>query len=258
MKNNKNTSYIIIAAIVFLVLIAIVVASIMTKCGGSDNINETNATVETTVGMQILGSIAPTDENGSTISSNEDSESNSTSNTIESSQSDNGNNSGSDSNNTANSNNNGSNSQNANNNSNNSSTKVCTVDGNKYNIGDTVTCTFKLKTPETLENYQGNISYDSKYLKVKNAKFGKPASSGGVLNYKNVKNQIVFNGSNITTGYDYTNGGTFMTVTYEVVAEGNTSTSFNWQTARGFSGDNKKYVNNGKADSGLVVTKEFS
>lgn len=261
MVNNKrkNTSSIIIVAVVLLVLIVIVVASIMTKCGdSSDSTNNTNATTDATAGMQIIGSISATDENGNTISSNENSENNPSLNANGSSQTNSGNNSGSNSNNnSSDTNNNGSNNQNANNNSNNSSTKVCNVDGNKYNVGDTVTCTFKLKSPETLVNYQGYISYDSKYLKVTKAILGKPASSGGIINYKNVKNQIVFNGSNITTGFDYTKGGTLITVTYEVVAGGSTKTAFNWQVARGFS-SNKVYVNDGKADSGLVITKDYS
>ena len=251
MQNNKNkkTSFIIIAAVVFLVLIVIIIASIMTKCGGSSDVtNNTNPTTDATAGMQILGSISATDENGNTVSSNEDPENNSSLSTNASSQTDSGNNS--DSNNNS--------SGTSNQNSNNSSKKICTVDGNKYNVGDTVTCTFKLKSPETLENYQAYISYDSKYLKVTSAKLNKPASSGGVLNYKTVNNQIVFNGSNITTGYDYTKGGTLITVKYKVVAAGSTNTTFNWQVARGFSGDNKKYVNDGKADSGLVITKDYS
>ncbi|MGN1433369.1 MAG: cohesin domain-containing protein, partial [Ruminococcus sp.] len=132
---------------------------------------------------------------------------------------------------------------------------ACTLDGNKFAVGDTVTCVYKLYAPEVLENYQGYISYDTKYLSVKSAKLDGPAKSSGFLNY-NLNGKIKFNGSNISTGYDYTNTGSFIVVNYEIKAAGSTTPKFVWEVATGES--EKAYVENNKAVNGLKLTKEYS
>ena len=141
-----------------------------------------------------------------------------------------------------------------------SSSKVCTLDGNKYNVGDTVTCVFYLTAPKVLENYQATIRYDSKYLKVQSARLNAPASYGGVLNFK-LSNRIEFNGSSISPGFDYTKGGEFVTVTYEIVSAGSTTTSVEWVVATELSMTSKhgtSYVKDGKAVNGMKLTKKYS
>lgn len=141
-----------------------------------------------------------------------------------------------------------------------SSSKVCTLDGKKYNVGDTVTCVFYLTTPKVLENYQATIRYDSKYLKVQSARLNAPASYGGILNFK-LSNRIEFNGTNISSGFDYTKGGEFLTVTYEIVSAGSTTTNVEWVVATELSTTSKhgvSYVKDGKAANGMKLTKKYS
>lgn len=136
-----------------------------------------------------------------------------------------------------------------------SSSKALTIDGKKVSKGSTVTCVYKLKSPEALENYQASIKYDSKYLKVTSAKLSEEARGGGILNFK-LDGEIKFNGSNISSGYDYENGGEFLTVTYEALATGSTTTTFEWEVATGMSG--KSYVTDNKPASGLKISKTYS
>ena len=68
--------------------------------------------------------------------------------------------------------------------------------------------------------------------------------------------EIKFNGSNISSGYDYENGGEFLTVTYEALATGSTTTTFEWEVATGMSG--KSYVTDNKPASGLKISKTYS
>lgn len=133
--------------------------------------------------------------------------------------------------------------------------KVLSVDGSKFNVGDTITCTYKLTTPEVIENYEGSIKYDSDYLEVKSARLLSPATSGGILNFK-LKNEIKFNGSNISGAYDYTESTDFMVVTYEVKSGGSTSVSEDWIVITGVS--QKPYVENGKLVNGAKITKTYS
>ena len=113
---------------------------------------------------------------------------------------------------------------------------------------------YKLTSPEKLENYQAEISYDTKYLSVKSAYLDGSADSGGLLNY-NLNGKIKFNGSNISKGYNYTKEDNFVVVNYEIKATGSTTPTFTWIVATGVSG--KAYVKDNKATGGLKITKEY-
>lgn len=154
----------------------------------------------------------------------------------------------------SNNNSNSSNSSGGSSTNNNKSTTL-SIDGNKFSKGSTVTCVYKLKSPEALENYQASIKYNSKYLKVKSAKLSEAARGGAILNFK-LDGEIKFNGSNISSGYEYEKAGEFLTVTYEVLATGSTTTKFEWEVATGMSG--KAYVTDNKAASGLKISKTYS
>ncbi len=132
---------------------------------------------------------------------------------------------------------------------------VLSIDGNKFNVGDTITCTYKLTTPEVIENFQGSINYDPDCLEVKNARLLKPATSGGLLNYK-LKDEIRFNGTNISGAYDYTESTDFMVVTYEVKSGGSTSVTEDWIVITGVS--QKPYAENDKLINGAKITKTYS
>lgn len=111
------------------------------------------------------------------------------------------------------------------------SSEVLSIDGNKYSVGDTVTCRLNVTTPKVVENYQATVTYDSDYLEVTKAKLVSPAAAGGILNYKNA-GVIKFNGSNISDGYDYTGGGAIVEITYKVKSAGSTTPRVKWEIIR--------------------------
>ena len=109
-----------------------------------------------------------------------------------------------------------------------------------------------------LANFQATISYDSSKLKVKKAELQKPATVNSIINAKNA-GVIKFNGSDISTGYDYTNGGDFFVVTYEVTGTGSASTSFLWESASTI--ENNKIIThideNGKSDGTVTLSTSY-
>ena len=128
------------------------------------------------------------------------------------------------------------------------------IGGKTYNVGDKVTCTYQLTCKKLFVNFQALINYDGSCLKATNAYFEGQATSGSVLNY-DLDSQIKFNGIKLS-GYNYTNGGNFFVVEYEVIGGGSTSPEFVWQIAT----DNKDnaLVKNGVADSSLQLTESYS
>lgn len=285
-EKTKKSKNILSIALASLIVLTATSAAVMSGCGeGSESTNETRTVTETELVTVVVDGTYATDANGNTVSAeNTGSQTSSNGNSSEkneNSSSQNANNSGAysansssggnSSNNSASSNSgNNSNSSSANNSSSGNSgsstassnthkpvtdSNACTLDGHKFAVGDTVTCVYKLYAPEVLENYQGYISYDTKYLSVKSAKLEGPAKSSGLLNYK-LNGKIKFNGSNISTGYDYTDTGNFIVVNYEIKAAGSTTPKFTWEVATGES--EKAYVENNKAVNGLKLTKEYS
>lgn len=224
----------------------------------SNEKNENSSSQNTNNSGSSANSSSSNSNSNNSASSNNSSNSNNNSNSNSSN-----NNSNSNNNNNSNSSNNNSSSSSSNKNNSSSSnthkpvtdSNYCTLDGHKYAVGDTVTCIYKLTSPEKLENYQAEISYNTKYLSVKSAYLDGPADSGGLLNY-NLNGKIKFNGSNISKGYNYTKEDNFVVVNYEIKAAGSTTPSFNWEVATGVSG--KAYVTNNKPASGLKITKEYS
>lgn len=102
-------------------------------------------------------------------------------------------------------------------NSSHASKDVCLVNGTKCYVGDTITIALNIKTPKVLENFQGFTEYDSEYLKFESAK----ANVSGLVN--NHESTIYYNGSNISTGFDFTSTGTLYTATFKVLKKGETS-----------------------------------
>lgn len=281
---GKKSKHILTIALASLIALSATSAAVMSGCGeNSESTNETKTISETELVTAVVDETYATDAKGNTIpaeSKGSDTSSNANGNSKkdESSSSQKTNNSGSSANSSAgssNSNNSSSSKSNNNNNSsgNNSSSSsnktnkpssnthkpvtdsnACTLDGNKFAVGDTVTCVYKLTSPEKLENYQAEISYDTKYLSVKSAYLDGPAESGGLLNY-NLKGKVKFNGFNITKGYNYTKEDNFVVVNYEIKASGSTTPTFTWIVATGVS--EKAYVKDNKATDGLKITTEY-
>lgn len=137
-----------------------------------------------------------------------------------------------------------------------SNSKSLKIGGKTFNVGDTIVCTYKLKTPAVLENYQARIKYDSSKLTCKSAKMSEPAKNGAMLNIK-IAGEISLSGVNIGDGYDYTNGGTFMTVVYEVKGGGSTSPSYHWEVACRASDSKNLIDKKGKPASGFKLSSSY-
>lgn len=283
----KKSKQILTIALASLIVLSAASAAVMSGCGeSSESTNETKTVTETELVTVVVDETYATDAKGNTIpaeskgsdtssngnANNQNNESSSSQKTNNSSSSANSSSGGNNSNNTASSNSNSGNNNNSNSSGNNSSSSsktntpssnthkpvtdsnACTLDGNKFAVGDTVTCVYKLTSPEKLENYQAEISYDTKYLSVKSAYLDGSADSGGLLNY-NLNGKIKFNGSNISKGYNYTKEDNFVVVNYEIKATGSTTPTFTWIVATGVSG--KAYVKDNKATGGLKIAKEY-
>lgn len=158
-------------------------------------------------------------------------------------------------NNNSNKNNNSSSSKSDSSKSDNNS-KSLKIGGKTFNVGDTIVCTYNLTTPAVLENYQARIKYDSSKLTCKSAKMSEPAKNGAMLNIK-IAGEISLSGVNIGDGYDYTNGGTFMTVVYEVKGGGSTSPSYHWEVACRASDSKNLIDKKGKPASGFKLSSSY-
>lgn len=160
-------------------------------------------------------------------------------------------------NNNSNKNNNSSSSKSDTSKADNNTGKTLKIGGKTYNVGDTIVCTYNLTAPTVLENYQATIKYDSSKLACKSAKMSGDAKNGAILNPK-IAGEISLSGVNIGDGYDYTNGGTFMTVTYEVTGGGSTSPTFNWEVACRASDSKNLIDKKGNPASGFKLTSSYA
>ena len=126
--------------------------------------------------------------------------------------------------------------------------------GNQYfNVGDTVTCTYSLTCPKDFINFQATLNYDSSKLKATNAKMQGEAAGGAVVNHK-LDGKVKFNGIKLG-GYDYSDGGAFMIVTYEVVGKGEVSPSISWEVVTDM--DMNPMISNGQLDSSFKITDKY-
>ena len=159
-------------------------------------------------------------------------------------------------NNNSNKNNNSSSSKSDSSKSDDSNSKSLKIGGKTFNVGDTIVCTYNLTTPAVLENYQATIKYDSSKLTCKSAKMSEPAKYGAMLNIK-IAGEISLSGVNVGGGYDYTNGGAFMTVVYEVKGGGSTSPSYHWEVACSASDSKNLIDKKGKPASGFKLSSSY-
>ena len=131
---------------------------------------------------------------------------------------------------------------------------MLTIDGQQYNVGDTIYCTYFLFVPNDMLNFQGVINYDGTYVKVKSAKLLPPASYGGIINYK-LDQRIQFNGSSLN-GYNYTDPGDyFLYVEYEALKAGTTSTTMSFNVVTDLDGNT--YAANGALTNGATITANY-
>ena len=233
MNNSKHKAKRLSVALLIAVLaVSTSFASVMTGCGNKDESSSTAATVTSTASAAENTTVAndKSESELNTESSTQSSSSNSTSTanssqTSEKSES-NGSSDSSKAESKSESSKNDASSKNdtSKNDSGNKSSDTLSVDGHDYKKGDTVTVTYTVKSTKVLANFQGTITYDSSKLKVKKAELQSPVKSNSIVNAKNA-GVIKFNGSDITSGYDFTNGGDLIVVTYEVTGTGSAQTS---------------------------------
>ena len=293
-KYGKKKNYCLIAALASLVAFSTMAASVMSGCGeNSDEQKATEIVHETRIDTQIETKAVPVNNNaggnsksgdsgnnsensgGSSSGKNSNSQQSSVIEKSETSKTTNNSSSKTDSGKTNNNKNNNNNSNKNNNNSNNNSnknnnssssksdssksdnnSKSLKIGGKTFNVGDTIVCTYNLTTPAVLENYQARIKYDSSKLTCKSAKMSEPAKNGAMLNIK-IAGEISLSGVNIGDGYDYTNGGTFMTVVYEVKGGGSTSPSYHWEVACRASDSKNLIDKKGKPASGFKLSSSY-
>ena len=280
MNNSKHKAKRLSVALLIAVLaVSTSFASVMTGCGNKDESSSTAATVTSTASAAENTTVA-NDKSESELNAESSTQSSSSNSTANSSQtSEKSESSGSSDSSKANSNsNNNSSSKAANNNSNNNSGNNS---GNKSNNnssdknnsdeksnedvtldlkkGQTVTVTYSVKSTVVLTNYQAQITYDSSKLKVKSALLQKPATTNGIINAK-IAGKINFNGSDITTGYDYTKGGEMVVVTFEATADGSSKVNWLWQSASTIDEKNNLVYhidNNGKSDGTVSLSTSY-
>ena len=267
MNNSKHKAKRLSVALLIAVLaVSTSFASVMTGCGNKDESSSTAATVTSTASAAENTTVA-NDKSESELnaeSSTQSSSSNSTSTanssqTSEKSES-NGSSDSSKTESKSESSKNDASSKNdtSKNDSDNKSSDTLSVDGHDYKKGDTVTVTYTVKSTKVLANFQGTITYDSSKLKVKKAELQSPVKSNSIVNAKNA-GVIKFNGSDITSGYDFTNGGDLIVVTYEVTGTGSAKTSYLWESASTI--ENNKIIThidaNGKSDGTVSLSTSY-
>ena len=265
MNNSKHKAKRLSVALLIAVLaVSTSFASVMTGCGNKDESSSTAATVTSTASAAENTTVAndKSESELNTESSTQSSSSNSTANSSQTSEKSESNGS-SDSSKTeskSESSKNDASSKNdtSKNNSGNKSSDTLSVDGHDYKKGDTVTVTYTVKSTKVLANFQGTITYDSSKLKVKKAELQSPVKSNSIVNAKNA-GVIKFNGSDITSGYDFTNGGDLIVVTYEVTGTGSAKTSYLWESASTI--ENNKIIThidaNGKSDGTVSLSTSY-
>lgn len=270
MNNSKHKAKRLSVALLIAVLaVSTSFASVMTGCGNKDESSSTAATVTSTASAAENTTVAndKSESELNTESSTQNSSSNSTANSSQTSEKSESNGSSDSSKaesksesskNDASSKNDTSKNDTSKNDSGNKSSDTLSVDGHDYKKGDTVTVTYTVKSTKVLANFQGTITYDSSKLKVKKAELQSPVKSNSIVNAKNA-GVIKFNGSDITSGYDFTNGGDLIVVTYEVTGTGSAKTSYLWESASTI--ENNKIIThidaNGKSDGTVTLSTSY-
>lgn len=281
MNNSKHKAKRLSVALLIAVLaVSTSFASVMTGCGNKDESSSTAATVTSTASAAENTTVANDKSESEVTSESRNSQSSGSESKSESAQSsEKSESSGSSDSSKANSNsNNNSSSKAANNNSNNNSgnnsdNKSNNNSSDKNNSdeksnedvtldlkkGQTITVTYSVKSTVVLTNYQAQITYDSSKLKVKSALLQKPATTNGIINAK-IAGKINLNGSDITTGYDYTKGGEMVVVTFEATADGSSKVNWLWQSASTIDEKNNLVYhidNNGKSDGTVSLSTSY-
>lgn len=266
MNNSKHKAKRLSVALLIAVLaVSTSFASVMTGCGNKDESSSTAPTVTSTASAAENTTVANdksesevTSESSNSQSSGSESKSESAQSSEKSESSGSSDSSKAESKSESSKNDASSKNDTSKNDSGNKSSDTLSVDGHDYKKGDSVTVTYTVKSTKVLANFQGTITYDSSKLKVKKAELQSPVKSNSIVNAKNA-GVIKFNGSDITSGYDFTNGGDLIVVTYEVTGTGSAKTSYLWESASTI--ENNKIIThidaNGKSDGTVSLSTSY-
>ncbi|WP_449078400.1 cohesin domain-containing protein [Ruminococcus sp.] len=267
MNNSKHKAKRLSVALLIAVLaVSTSFASVMTGCGSKNESSTASATVADTSAANAENTTVANDKSESEVtsessnsqSSGSESKSESAQSSEKSESSGSSDSSKTESKSESSKNDASSKNDTSKNDSGNKSSETLSVDGHDYKKGDTVTVTYTVKSTKVLANFQGTITYDSSKLKVKKAELQSPVKSNSIVNAKNA-GVIKFNGSDITSGYDFTNGGDLIVVTYEVTGTGSAKTSYLWESASTI--ENNKIIThidaNGKSDGTVTLSTSY-
>lgn len=98
--------------------------------------------------------------------------------------------------------------------------KTLSVNGKTCYVGDTITVVMNITSDKSVVNYQGAMSFDDSYLKVKDV----TSNEYGIANASG--QQIMYNASNLN-GMNFSETGTVFTATFEVLKAGSTKLNNN-------------------------------
>lgn len=105
-----------------------------------------------------------------------------------------------------------------------SKTCIITVNNKDYTakVGDVVTYSYYLKTPNSIENIQAETDYNGKSLKILDTELQDifPVLGDSAVYNPNFQNMLKFNATSIK-GYDFTKGGSLITLRFEVISSVN-------------------------------------
>ena len=265
-NSNHKAKKFSVALLVALLAVSTSFASVMTGCGSKSESSAASATVADTSAANAENTTVANDKSESEVtsessnsqSSGSESKSESAQSSEKSESSGSSDSSKAESKSESSKNDASSKNDTIKNDSGNKSSDTLSVDGHDYKKGDTVTVTYTVKSTKVLANFQGTITYDSSKLKVKKAELQSPVKSNSIVNAKNA-GVIKFNGSDITSGYDFTNGGDLIVVTYEVTGTGSAKTSYLWESASTI--ENNKIIThidaNGKSDGTVSLSTSY-
>lgn len=93
--------------------------------------------------------------------------------------------------------------------------KTLSVNGKTCYVGDTITVVMNITSNKSIVNYQGAMSFNDSYLKVKDVK----SNDFGIANASG--NSVMYNASNLN-GMNFSETGTVFTATFEVLKSGST------------------------------------
>lgn len=105
--------------------------------------------------------------------------------------------------------------------------KTLVVNGVKCKVGDTITMVVNLKTPKKLCNFQGSTNYDTNFLKCTKTEI----NVNGMINDKG--GAILYNGSDIGKGYNFTGYGTLYLAEFKVLKSGTTDITNDFEVLTG-------------------------